>query len=63
MFRSCEVNQRTEARGLEKRCRGKGDRGVRTETRVRMEMRVRMGAKVKMEMEWVPSIYLVEINK
>jgi hypothetical protein len=41
--------------------------GVRTETgvriEIRMEVRARMTVKVRIEVEWVPSIYLVEINK
>jgi hypothetical protein len=67
MFRSYEVNQSTEARGLEKRYRGKGRGGVRIETRARMETtiaaRVRIRGKVRIEVEWVLSTYLVEINK
>jgi hypothetical protein len=56
-----------EARGLEIRYRGKCEGGVRIERRVRMEMRievrVKIRAKVKIEVEWVLSIYLVEMNK
>jgi hypothetical protein len=41
--------------------------GVRTETRARMETRiaarVRTRGKVRIEVEWVLSTYLVEINK
>jgi hypothetical protein len=67
MFRSPEGNQRTEARGLEKRFRGNSDGGARLEITARMEIRievrVRMRVKVSTEVEWVLSIYLVEINK
>jgi hypothetical protein len=60
-------NQRTEARGLEKRCRSKGKVGMMTVTRVRTNIRielwVRIRAKVGIKVEWVPNIYLVEINK
>jgi hypothetical protein len=61
------VNQGIEVGGLEKRCRGRGkgivriDRGARMEKRI--EASVRMRVKVRMEVEWVLSIYLVEINK
>jgi hypothetical protein len=44
VFRRCEVNQRTEARGLEKRCRCKSEGGAMTETRASME--IRMEARV-----------------
>jgi hypothetical protein len=36
---------------------------VRIEIRVRMEVRVSMRVNVGMEVEWVLSIYLVEIHK
>jgi hypothetical protein len=67
LFRSHEANQRTEARGLKKRHKGKSEGKVRIETRVRtevgMEVRIRMRSKMIMEAEWVPSIYLAVINK
>jgi hypothetical protein len=61
------MNQRTEARGLVKRCRSKGEVGMMTVTRVRTNIRielwVRIRAKVGIKVEWVLNIYLVEINK
>jgi hypothetical protein len=30
---------------------------------IRLEVRARIRAKVRIEVEWVPSIYLVAINK
>jgi hypothetical protein len=63
VFRSCEVNQRTEVRGLAQRCRGKGESGARTEVGPRTEMRMKMRAEMRMKVGWVPSIHLVEINK
>jgi hypothetical protein len=67
MFRSFEVNKRTEVGGLDKRCRGKGLGEVRMEAKVTMDtrtaVRVRMRAKVRIEVKWVLSICLVEINK
>jgi hypothetical protein len=67
LFRSYEVNQRTDARGLKGRHGGKSKGKARTETRVRtnvgMQARMRTRAKMMMEVEWVPSIYLAVINK
>jgi hypothetical protein len=67
VFRSYEPNQRTEARGLEKRHKGKskcmdedGDK-VGTEARIKARMRIRM--EVRAKAEWVPSIYLAVINE
>jgi hypothetical protein len=61
------MNERIEARGLEKRYSGKSKGRVTIEIRVRIEMRIevraRMRAKVRIDMKWVPSIYLVKINK
>jgi hypothetical protein len=61
------MNQRTEAGGLEKRCRGKDETEIRIEAGVRMEVRMEtemeIRAEVRMIVEWVPSMYLVEINK
>jgi hypothetical protein len=66
VFRSQETSQRTEAGGLEKaerqgreqsedkgRSKDGGDNGEDMETR----------AEARMMAEWVPSIYLGEINK
>jgi hypothetical protein len=67
LFKSCESNRRTEARGLKKRHEGKSDGETRIETRVRtrarMEVRIRMRVKTRIEAEWVPSIYLAVMNK
>jgi hypothetical protein len=56
-----------DTRGLQRRHRGKGESGAMIETRVRMErrmaVRVRIRVKARMEVEWVASICLVEINK
>jgi hypothetical protein len=61
------VNQRIEVRELEKRYRSEGEVRIMTEIRVTMNMRIkvwaRIRAKVGIEVEWVPSIYLVEITK
>jgi hypothetical protein len=61
------MNQRTEARGLKKRYKGKSKGIVRIEirvrTKVRMEARMRIRAKMRIEVEWVLSIYLAVINK
>jgi hypothetical protein len=69
--RTCEVNQRTEGRALERRYRSKEEGRVRTEVRVmmpvrievRIEVRPRRSIKVRMEAEWVPRIYLLVTKK
>jgi hypothetical protein len=67
MFRSCGMSQRTEARRLGKRGRGRVEEGVKMKVRVgmetRMETRTEMRAEVRTKAKWVPSIYLAEINK
>jgi hypothetical protein len=66
-LRSYEVNKAIEARGLETRYRGKREGGVRIERRVRIEIRIEVSVKIRVkirtEVEWVLSIYLVEMNK
>jgi hypothetical protein len=66
LFRSHEANQRTEARGLEKRHKGKSkcvdkDRD-KSENRGENEGENEDKAKMRMEAEWVPSIYLAVIK-
>jgi hypothetical protein len=56
-----------QARGLRKRCRGKGESIARTKVGVGMETRtetkMEMRAKERTTVEQVPNIYVVEINK
>jgi hypothetical protein len=50
-------------RGTKVRASRSKSTGTKVRTKVRRKVRIRMRAKMRIDMEWVLSIYLVEINK